>query len=491
MVDFIKKYQKSLLFILLPLLSLAMHWSAFQVDFVGPHVWRQTQTQSNIKAFVEEDMNLLNPRIPSRGDGDGIYRMELPLYQWMVAASAKVVGYSPQLSRVWSFLIGLLCLFGFYHLCKRLFRHPLAGIVGAWTLSFSPLFFYYTVNPMSDNLALALSVCGLALFTKWYQEKSVLALVIGALLIGIATAVKLPYLFTYAFPFAVLIHCWFKSEKHTKKNVLLAFFLGFVSLLPAAIWYAWVMPHWHGNGGVLEGVSGGVNWSNYWSILYFHTVSTLPELMANYAATGLLLVGFWRAIKIRKSKPVFWWALVLWLLGVVAYFLFELEVIAKVHDYYLMPFLPLVFLAIVGGAMWCFQQNKKWLSIAVVVMLLAMPVTAWLRVGKRWETASPGFNADIYAHRSAIQAVLPKGELVVAGNDVSTYIFLYYIDRHGWAFSENDLTEELLENYIERGARYLLSDSEKMDALVAQSPLVDSVLLQAGSVKVYALRSEE
>ena len=67
---FIRK--KRILFFLIPLLSLFMHFHVFKLDLIGYHVWRQTQTQSNVENFYNEDFNILNPRINSRGDGNGI-----------------------------------------------------------------------------------------------------------------------------------------------------------------------------------------------------------------------------------------------------------------------------------------------------------------------------------------------------------------------------------------------------------------------------------
>ena len=61
--------------IVLALLSLVMHSGHFKKDLMGAHVWRQTQTQSNIINFYEEDFNILNPRRNSRGNTDGIFRM--------------------------------------------------------------------------------------------------------------------------------------------------------------------------------------------------------------------------------------------------------------------------------------------------------------------------------------------------------------------------------------------------------------------------------
>ncbi|MEY4934216.1 MAG: hypothetical protein RIS64_575 [Bacteroidota bacterium] len=54
--------QPLLLFLLIPLISLGMHWRIFTTDLIGSHLWRQSQTQLNIQNFYRHDFNIMNPR---------------------------------------------------------------------------------------------------------------------------------------------------------------------------------------------------------------------------------------------------------------------------------------------------------------------------------------------------------------------------------------------------------------------------------------------
>jgi hypothetical protein len=74
-LSLLRKNALRILLIFIPLLSAAMHWRVFQTDLVGRHVWRQAQTQTVVVNFYEEDFNILNPRLNSRGSGDGIRRL--------------------------------------------------------------------------------------------------------------------------------------------------------------------------------------------------------------------------------------------------------------------------------------------------------------------------------------------------------------------------------------------------------------------------------
>ncbi len=76
-----KKHASILVLVLAGLLSLAMHYRQFPKDLMSVHVWRQTQTQSTIINFYEENFNIFYPAKNDRGDGRGILRMEFPLMQ--------------------------------------------------------------------------------------------------------------------------------------------------------------------------------------------------------------------------------------------------------------------------------------------------------------------------------------------------------------------------------------------------------------------------
>ena len=130
------------------IISLLMHFNNFNKELMSVHVWRQTQTQSNINNFYEEDMNILNPRRNHRGDSDGIYRMEFPLMQWLTALLYKVFGNHIMITRVFMFIVGLFSILGIYILLFALFKNKLLALFGAWAFNFSPCFYYYTINQL-------------------------------------------------------------------------------------------------------------------------------------------------------------------------------------------------------------------------------------------------------------------------------------------------------------------------------------------------------
>ena len=111
-----RKVYRYLILFSIVVISFLQHYNHFTKDLMSIHVWRQTQTQSIIMNFYEEDMNIFNPRRNERGDGDGIFRMEFPLMQWLVACIYKVFGDHLIICRIFMFIIGLISLLGIYKL---------------------------------------------------------------------------------------------------------------------------------------------------------------------------------------------------------------------------------------------------------------------------------------------------------------------------------------------------------------------------------------
>ena len=107
-IDLLVKYRNILVFIALPLLSTVMHRHVFTMDIQGAHEWRQTETQTMIDNFAEKDMNILNPRVNNHGNQSDIFRMEFPLMEWIYAVLFKIFGDHIIISRILTFITGLL-----------------------------------------------------------------------------------------------------------------------------------------------------------------------------------------------------------------------------------------------------------------------------------------------------------------------------------------------------------------------------------------------
>jgi hypothetical protein len=484
-----KRIYRIIILLSIALISLTMHYKHFSKDLMSIHVWRQTQTQSTIINFYEEDMNILNPRRNDRGNGDGIFRMEFPLMQWMVACTYKIFGNHLILSRIFMFIVGLFSILGIYRLLAAIFRNNTLALIGAWTFNFSPSFYYYTINPLPDNLALCCSIWGIALFFSWFRKGNVYLLLFSGILLSIGALCKLPFILYFIVPLTYFLIEIIKN-RISKDLVVKTFGVSIFVLLPLA-WYYSVVPHWHGNGIVNGILNNNVPFTIIIDYLQSNLISTLPELLLNYGSLLFFISGFYFLIKNRSFKNPMFPIFSVWSIAILSYFIFEINMIAKIHDYYLFPFYPILFILVSYGAYNLLCMKNKFIKYLTLFLLLMLPITAYLRMHTRWNSDSPGFNKDLLTYKDELRSAAPKDALCIAGNDGSHFIFFYYIDKKGWGFDSDNLNAQNMRMMIENGASYLYSDSRIIDTNKVIIQVLDKLVMEKGSVRVYSLKKNK
>ncbi len=472
-------------------LSLMMHLKIFNRDLVGFHVWRQTQTQNTILSFAEEDPNIFNPRRNERGNGDGIFRMEFPVSQWITSLPIKYLGNDILLSRFMNFLFGIFSLFGIYYLSKRLFLSQHLALAAVWILSFTPLFYYYTINPLPDNLALTFCIWGIFFLIKWHQKQKNRDFISTILLFSLAGLTKLPFALIFVMPLILVLgQCDFRKAESSiliKRGLIIL-----LGVIPILSWYLWVIPEWEGNG-IVSGIFSmdDDQKSKFWYYLWYNIRTNTPELLIGLTSLPFFIYGLLSSRKLWRISKSLSLAFGLFLVLISALMVFEMNMIEKVHDYYFLPFLPVVVLISVYG-LYRFKilaQKKRWLWIPLSLLLLSMPVYSYFRIQPRWE--SVGFNEDLLNYKDELRAAVPDTALVCVGNDKSHHIFLYYIKKKGWVFEQDWMGKKKLEGLIGQGCQYLYSDSRHVD----QNPQVQSVfgtkVATFGQINVYKLSDPE
>jgi 4-amino-4-deoxy-L-arabinose transferase-like glycosyltransferase len=394
------------LFILITILSLAMHSRIFKLDLIGFHVWRQTETQTVINNFTKDDFNIFCPKINDKADGNRIMRMEFPLMQWIIASFCKIFNHNVFVSRIFTFIIGLFSVFGMYFLLRQIFHDPIPAAIGTWAFNFSPVFYYYTVNPLPDNLALCFAIWGMVYLFRWMGCEKYNFLITSAIFLSLSALVKLPFIL-YFTPVAVFYFIRFKTD-YLKFSSLKYLWPFLILLVPVFAWYLCVIPTWNGNG-ILTGLggSGQIKIAGLFDILQFNLWSSLPELLINYGSVFFFISGFYFLFKNNIYKKEDFQIFLYWGISIILYFLFEMNMIAKVHDYYLFPFLPLLFIIVAYGAWQLIGLHKRYLNIVICILLLVLPFTAYLRVDPRWNENKPGFNKDFYIYRKELQSLDP------------------------------------------------------------------------------------
>ncbi len=484
------RYDRWLLWIGIPLLTAVLHGAVWKLEPTGPHVWRQTQTLQTVDSFVEEDFCILNPRHLERGSGDGIARLEFPLYQWVVAAFGKIVGNTVLLSRLLSFLIACCAVWGLHALVLAWSGDRLQALIAAYAMYFSPVVYYYSVTPLPDMLALAVGVWSLAMLmraqglnaTKWWA--------CGMALAGLATLLKLPYAVFVTGALLAAILQW-RREDYSLRLLLKLVALIAICCLPAAAWYAWVMPTWGSSGatgGLFTASWEGVDWR---AIVSYQITQMYPRTLMSIVFLPIFLWGclqLWRGARATRDRDRAWLLLAV-CAAMLLFSIYELRVISTFHDYYLLPMVPFLAIAIAAGGSHLLQQ-RRWALVGwmALILLLGAPLMTYRRIHPRWQPDQAEFNRDLAIYQSALRVAVPDDALVVAGPDVSHNIFLYYIHKKGWTWDANQpLDASKLQAWRDAGAKYFYCDDRNVDGHPAIQALLGPPIGSWGTVRVYAL----
>ncbi len=485
----LKLPEKPFLYIaFIAVVSMAMHHSIFTLDLQGVHTWRQTQTQINIQNFYRHDNNILNPRHNNFSWGDNILRMEFPMMQWTIAQVERVFGESITVTRVCIFILGLFSVLGIFQLFQRLFKNPLLSFLTAWAFNFSPVFYYYTMNPIPDNLALCGAIWSWVYFFKFDENRVWRYAFISAAFLCLATLAKLPFILLGGVYFFNLL------SNLIRRKINFLFVLKFAGifialLIPALAWYAWVIPTWGGNG-IVKGVfDNKIDWVEAKNILRYHKDVMFPKILLNRGSQVFFFVGVaalifrWRVFKQLAFEIAFG------SLFAVAYLLFELNMINVIHDYYMLPFLPFLFVA-VGYGIKQLLNIKILKPLVIIYTLTFLPFVARQDFQKNWWLDTDGFWKDLFQNREDFRRAAPKDALCIILNDESTYVFPYLIDKQGFVFNTSNLPAGWVGDMIDnKHATYMYSNNRKVDENPEISKFFESLVLQHGIFKVFKLKA--
>ena len=481
-----------ILFLFIPLLSIFLHWKIFDRELSGIHTWRQTQTAQNILNFYRYDSNILNPsnNVITKEHKLTVFRNEFPVMQWTVGMIFHLTGNSVFVIRICMFVLGLFSIFGMYSWLKNLLNSEITALAGAWAFTFSPVFYYYTMNPMPDNLALCGTIWSLAYFTRYLKTGSLKHVAWSAFFLSLAVAAKLPFIVFLGAQGTWLLWSIIRKRFKKLKPEILFSLIFLVILSPALLWYAWVIPTW--SNGVTSGIfRNTISADTFHAFLRYHLNTMFPVILLGYVAVLFLFLGFIFAIlrKCWKDDRFIW--LTGMGLGVLLYFVFEFNMIGIVHDYYMMPFLPVLYVIVAYGIQQTIRLDSwgKWLA---ALLLISMPVVTYKLTKDYWSEKYMPQVADVFLNHKELREAAPATAICIMLNDVSSYAFAYLIDKNGFVFNDDHLpggwVDDMIRNY---GATYMYSNSRVVEEDPEVNQYFENMVMERGNVRVYKLKGKE
>lgn len=414
------------------------------------HSWRQADTASVTRVYVEKGIDLFYPRyhdVSSIQTGifnpEGLRFVEFPIYNAIHALLSKNFQFLSleiwgRLISIFSALVSTYLVF----LIGKRFIGKWGGVIAAFFFAFIPFNIYFTRVILPEPLSVTLALSGMWLFVKYIDEERGNLLFASGLLFALAMLVK-PFTFFYLVPLVYLAHKKYGFKKILRTPKLLIRFSIFadLALIPFFAWRVWInqfpqgIPHflWAFNGDKIRFKP------SFWRWIFGERL-------------GHLILGSWGLIPFSfglltaKKKEYFNH---FFLLGVLLYLVIFATASVR-HDYYQIFVIPAISLTLAQGSIYMWKETvfKKLSSRTLLVFSIGvMLITGALQVREFYKINHP----EILQAGEALDKVAPKDSLVIAPYNGDT-AFLYQTKRRGWP-----VVEESFDTVIEKGADYYVS----------------------------------
>ncbi|HEX5031078.1 MAG TPA: glycosyltransferase family 39 protein [Candidatus Eisenbacteria bacterium] len=431
-------------------LAVALRLVHVSAPILGVHSWRQADTAAMARNFHENGYRFLYPQVDWGGSGPGYVECELPAFPYAVALAYSLFGPWEGWGRLLAALLSALTAYLLYRLARDAYGDERAALAGAFVFAVLPLSVYYGRAFMPEAAMLCASVAALHAFDRWTTTGSRRWYLLAAAATATACLLKLPCLYL---GLPLLYLAWRTWGPGLARRADLWLFLALV-LAPVALWYAHAHALYRG-GGVTFGIweYGSDKWGN-WRLVasggFWNGVlsRSLAERHLTWAGVPLALAGLLLPRRGRRAGLVDWWLLAL---GVY------LVIVARgnyVHEYYQLPFLPPLSIAMGRAIAAAFAPGarRRARAGAAMALVVAILVLSGTRLASYWRREDPARSPLYRLARQVDRRIPPQARIVAL--DEGNPTLLYLAHRKGWHASPGDLAPDSLRARAAEGAMY-------------------------------------
>lgn len=415
------------------------------------HSWRQADTASVTRFFVQDGIDLLRPRyhdisnIASGYDNPRGWRfVEFPLYNGLHAAAFKV--YPVFSLEKWGRLVSVaasLVTTIFVFLLGGRFLGTAGGLLAAFFFAAAPFGVYFSRVVLPEPTAVLFATASLWFFVLWIDKGKLWQVVLSGMLFSLAILIK-PFTVFFAAP--MLYMGWAKYGLRGMANQVGLWIFLSLSLSPFFFWRGWMwsqdflrgIPHWKW---AFNGDEIRFKPSFWWWIF--------GERL------GRLILGIWAAVPfvlglVKPGRGKFPWFIHSFIGGQFLYSVVVATASVR-HDYYQTLWLPAVSLVLAAGTLvlWNLAGSDRSLRrLAAVATVVAGLALSGYQIRGFYQINNPA----IISAGTAADKLLPADALVIAPYSGDT-AFLYQTKRSGWPY----ITLPLQEMIDDLGAQYYVS----------------------------------
>ena len=451
--------------VLVASLFFVAHLPGITTPPLDEHAWRQTDTAAVVRNFSAESANIFLPRIDMRSNFSGITGMEFPLYNYLVAGTNVVFGFTHWHGRVLSLLFAMSGLGMFYFLLNRRYGKGLANVATA-LMALSPLYFLFAKNIQPDMLMLALAIAALYFTQVYIDSKKAWAIYVAIACLSVAMLVKIPIIFV-SLPMIYMIG-WQRIT--TLVNVKIVAFCIAVLVLPNAAWYLWSahLSSHYGLGQYFYGdisITGSLHLAvqkGFWRTIADYLLPMRFPAVLLYVFAGL---GVVIALIKKQYLGLIWF-------GSFVVFIGGFAIKSFYHNYYSLPLVPSLALIMAIGIFWLYQkvqdEDRLMSKVLVVLAVAAMTLAFFNRSANLYAAQLP----TSYVGLEAIMNSISDPKDLIVTNGAGTPEELYFANRKGWSLTSSNITiPEARQSLSMLGAKYIVVDLSTTDGTTLEQVL--------------------
>lgn len=443
------KKKEFFLFITILFLSFVVRLYRIDNPIADWHSWRQADTASVTRIFVEDGIDLLHPRyhdlskIPSGKENPYGYRfVEFPIYNATVAIAFQI--FDTFTLDVWGRLVtifGSLLSIIFLFLLTRKYLGVRVAFLTAFFAGFLPYNIYYSRVILPDPAVVSAILGGTFFFDQWVEKniKYRIPFALAVLFTAVALLLK-PFALFFTLPMVYLAYRRWGMEFLGKPQL---FLFAILSVAPVVFWRFWMQQFPEGipaSGWLFN--EGNIRFKG--AFFYWIFADRIGRLILGYWGMALLMLGLLRRLGSKEGLLFY---------SFLASSLLYLFVIAGgnvKHDYYQILIVPTLAIFLAKGADLLLTASREYFDRVTCYLLL---VTCTLfTLGFGWYHVRDYFNInnpEIVEAGKIVDELTPKDAKVIApyGGDTA---FLYQTNRSGWP-----VVTDPIDVMVQKGSTHL------------------------------------
>ncbi|MBI4067692.1 glycosyltransferase family 39 protein [Candidatus Gottesmanbacteria bacterium] len=446
----VKRFFRSDLFLLIIIIIIAFITRIYKIDspVADWHSWRQADTASVTRNFVNNGINLLYPTyhdlssIPSGLDNPKGYRMvEFPLYNYFSVLLDKLyIGQNPEYKgRLTTIFISLVSLIFIFKLVKK-YSGSSTALLAALFFAIIPYNIFYSRVILPEPLLVMLSFGLLYFFDKWLETNRLRYFILSFIFGAFALLLKPYAVFILPAIFYLSFRKWRFRLFFRPSLYLLA--IGIIA--PFIFWRLWISQFPEGIPAYTWLLNGdGIRFKG----AFFHWIfaERIGKLILGFWGLPLLILGL--LAKPKKEGLFFYFIGLGSLLFLIVFATGNVR-----HDYYQIFIIPAIAIFIAKGVIFIWEKRRETASTFLAIPLIFISIIFMVAFG--WYQIRDFYNINhpeiVEAGQEVDRIAHPKA-LVIAPYNGDT-AFLFQTKRSGWPIVDGSI-----DTLIEKGADYYVS----------------------------------